>query len=131
AVLESHAAGVSLADQLGGTLRDHDVGAELLGLGVRASGQLLARNPGRKSKIVLDSRARSCLPSGRTGLEDQRVESLRGRVDGSCQTSRAGADDDDIALVSLVDPPIEAETVGNLLIAGVLQHGLATADHDR
>jgi hypothetical protein len=50
---------------------------------------------------------------------------------GGRKTRWSAADDDDIAPVDVIDPLIEAETVGDLLIAGILQHRLAAADHDR
>jgi hypothetical protein len=33
--------------------------------------------------------------------------------------------------VNLVDPHVEAQTIGNRLIAGILQHAFAPADQDR
>src|SRR5262249_23262078 len=91
----------------------------------------LAGNPRRESKVVLDSRARACLPSGRTGLDDQRVDALGCRVDSGRKTRWSGADDDDIAHVSFVDSLVEVQIVGNLVITGIPQHRLAAADQDR
>ena len=71
------------------------------------------------------------MPSRRTRLDNQHIESLGSRVNGGRKTSWSGADDDDIAPVGVIDPYIEAETIGNLLIAGILQYGFAAADHDR
>src|SRR5215471_1205043 len=100
-------------------------------LGVGASGQLSTRNPGWKSKVVLDSRARARLSSRRTRLDNQHIESLGGRVNAGRKARWSGADDDEIAPMGVIDPHIEAETVGDFLIAGILQHRLAAADHDR
>src|SRR5262249_51357467 len=130
AVLEPYGVGVSFADQLDGTLRDHDLCAELLRLGIRAFGQLLTRNPCRKAQVVFDARARSRLSPWRTGFQHQRIESLGCRVDRSRKTSRPGADDDDIALVG-VDPAVEPEAVGDLLVERVLQDPLTAVDQDR
>src|SRR6267142_1382070 len=131
AVVESHAVGVVFADQLCGAFRDHDLGAKLLCLGVGASGQLSTGNARWKSKVVLDSRARARLSSRRVRLDNQHIESLGSRVNGGRKTSWPAADDDDIAPVGVIDPFIEAETVGDLLIAGILQRHRAAADHDR
>src|SRR5262249_34101475 len=107
AVVESHAVGVVFAGQLRGAFCDHDLSAKLLGVG--ASGQLSTRNPGWKSKVVLDSRARARLPSRRVRLDNQRIESLGSRVDGGRKTRWSGTDDDDIAKVGVIDHLIEAE----------------------
>src|SRR5262249_47037339 len=108
-----------------------DFGAKLLCLGVGACGKLSARNPGRKSEVVLDSRTQARLSSRRAGLDHQHIESLGSGIDGRRKTSRSGADDDDIAPVGVIDPLIKAETLGDFLIAGILEHRLAAADHNR
>ena len=115
--------------EIGYGLRDHDSGPKFLGLGVGESGQLPARDPGRKPEIVLDLRARTRLASWGTRLDDQRIESLGRGVDGRGKARRPGADDDDIAHVPLVDAIVEAETIGELAVARALQDHLARTDH--
>jgi hypothetical protein len=68
------------------------------------------------------------LSSRRARLDNQHIESLGSRVIGGRKTRWSAADDDDIAPVDVIDPLIEAETVGDLLIAGILQHRLAAAE---
>src|SRR5262252_205262 len=130
-VLESHAIGASFAREIDGTFGNRHLGTKLLRLGIGAFGQLLTRNARGKSEVILDSRARSRLSARRIGFEYQRIESLGGRVDGSRKASRSGADDDDIAAVGVVDPAVEPETVGDLLVGRVLQDLLAAADQNR
>src|SRR5262249_33705093 len=108
AVLEPQGVDVSFAGQLGGALRDHDFGAKLLRLGIRTFGQLLTRNPCRKAQVVFDARARSRLSARRTGLDHQRIECLRRRVDCARKTSRPRAADDDITLSRMGDPALPA-----------------------
>ena len=70
------------------------------------------------------------MASRRTGLDDERIQSFGGCIDRGRKTGRSSPDDDDIAQVILVDALVEAETVGNLLIARPFQHGHAAADQD-
>jgi hypothetical protein len=115
--------GQSLARQLRGAFRDHDVSTKLPGLGIGTFGQVPARNPHWKSKVVFDIRARARLASGRTALEDERIESFGSRVDRGRKASRSAANDDEVAQVIPVDAHVEAETVGDLLIAWPPEHG--------
>ena len=91
-----------------GAFRDHDLRAELLRLRVRAAGELLARNAGRETEIVLDPRARAGLAARRVRLQDQHVQPFRRAVDRRREPRRPGADDDDVADVRLVDRVVEA-----------------------
>ena len=108
---------------------DH-VRAELLRLRIRARGELLSGDPGRKAQIVFDLRARTGLSTRRVRLQDQHVEPFRCPVDGRRKARRSGADDDQISNVCGVDRFVEAKAPRNLLIAGVPQCGGATADQD-
>ena len=108
--------------------RDGDLCAELLGLDVGAIGELATRDAGRKAQVVLDPRARAGLSAGRPPLEHQHVESFRGSIDRGGKARRAGAHDDEIADVDAIDRVVEPEAVGDLLIRGIFQDQLATAD---
>ena len=111
--------------------RDHDLRAKLLGLRVGAARQLLPGNAGRKPEIVLDPRARPSLAARRVRFEHQDVEAFRRAVDGGRQTRRPGADDHQVAHVRLIDGVVEAQAVGDLLVARIAQHGVAAADQHR
>ena len=76
---------------------DGHLGAELLGLRQRASGQRLPGDAGGKAEVVLDARARARLPAGRGALEHQHVQPLGRGVDRGRQPRRPGADDHDVA----------------------------------
>jgi hypothetical protein len=91
-------------------------------LSIGASSQRLAGDPYRKSEVVLDSRARARLAPRRTGFDHERIESLGSRINRGRKARRSSADDDDIAQLVLIDPPVEAETLSNLLIGGVPQN---------
>src|SRR5262249_57794325 len=62
---------LAIAGERGRVARDQNLGAELLGLRERASGELLAGDAGRKPEAVLDSRARPRLPSRGIGLDHE------------------------------------------------------------
>jgi mRNA-degrading endonuclease toxin of MazEF toxin-antitoxin module len=70
-------------------------------LAVGAVGQIDATDPIGKAGIVLDPRARARLAAGSMDLDDQRSQSLRGRVDRRPQTRRPGTQDDQVVVVVL------------------------------
>ena len=87
--------------------------------------------PVGKPEIVFDLGARSRLPAGRVGFHSEHVKSFRRAVDRGGQPGRSGADDHDVSHVGLIDSVIEAEALGDLLVARVLEHVLAVADQHR
>ena len=82
--------------QRGGRAGTCEVGAEFLRLHHSSLGEVAARDPGREAKVVLDTRAASCLAPDGDHLEDQGAQSLRGAIDRCRQTGWPCTDDDEV-----------------------------------
>src|ERR1700722_4613252 len=96
-VVEHDTAGVRVeADDLA---RDENFCAQAFGLSKRTAGELRARDPARKTQIVLDSRRRLRLASRRLPLDDDRAQALRGPIHGGREARRPPANDDRIVFL--------------------------------
>ena len=82
-------------DALNGNRRG-EVCAELQGLKVGSIGELRTADPRWKSDEVLNSGAAASLSSRSNSINDQSLQSFRGRIDCSGQPRRARAHDDQI-----------------------------------
>lgn len=82
-------------------------------------GSMTTASATSSSEVVLDPRARARLPARETGFDDQRIEPFGCGVQRGRKPRRSGADDDDIPQAAPVDPVVEAETLGDLLIGGL------------
>src|SRR4029077_2608885 len=98
---------------------DHELSPELLRLGVRGQGKIVARDARRKAQIVFDLRARACLAAGGARLHHEDVETLRCSVNGGGEPGRTRAHDHEIACLRYIDRLVEAETIRDLLIARI------------
>ena len=107
-------------------LRAHqDGGGELLGLKRGAGGELLARQAGRESEVVLDSRRRACLPADGDRFDDDGGQALASRVHGRGKPRGTGADDDEVARVLYMSGRrLDAEHRRHLGQRWILEHGL-------
>ena len=74
--------------------------AELARLGDGPAGELGAADAGREAEVVLDPARGAGLAAQRRALDDQRVEALGGSVDRGGQARRAGADDEQVDLLT-------------------------------
>ena len=83
-----------------GPVGGRGAGAELARLGDRAAGQLAAADPGREAEVVLDPPRGAGLAAEHGALDDQRVEALRGAVDGGAEAGRAAAEDQQVDLLA-------------------------------
>ena len=70
--------------------RDHDFDAEPRCLPEGAVAQLVARDAGRKTEVVLDPRRGASLSSWRLALDQQCAQALGGPVNGSRESTSAG-----------------------------------------
>ena len=75
---------------------DEDLRPEPERLRMDAGGEVRAADAVREARVVLDSRARACLPARRERLDHERPEPLGRSVEGRCQTRGAGAEDRDV-----------------------------------
>ncbi len=107
------------------------VGPELPSLGVRCRGELVPRDAGGEPEIVLDLRARARLPAGRRGFHHEYVEPLGSAVDRGREAGRPGAHDDEVPGFRDVHRRVEAQTVGDLLIARIAEDLVPPADEHR
>jgi hypothetical protein len=112
-------------------VRDQDLRAEFFCLIVGSCRELLPRDAGGESKVVLDSRARSRLAAGRARLDDEHVQSFRRAVHSCCQAGESAANDDDVAQLCLIDRIVEAEAVGDLVVCRIPENRGAAADENR
>ena len=102
--------------------------AEAARLGHGAPRQVGPAEADREAKVVLDPRALARLPTRRLPLEQQRLEALRGAVDGGGQASRPAADDDEV-VEGLLGAGAEADPLGDLDV-GRLRQGRAVGEDD-
>ncbi len=68
------------------------------------------------------------MPAGRVRFEHQDIEAFRGAIDCRREPRRSRADDDEVSHLCGIDRLVQGEAVGDLLIGGVAEHGLAAAD---
>ena len=96
AVVEVHMAprGIDARDRPG----HDDFGAEPPRLLQRPGRQLVPGHARWEAEVVLDPRRRTRLPAGRLPFDDDRVQSLRGPIDGGSKPRRAAADDHRVVL---------------------------------
>src|SRR5262249_49690903 len=99
----------------GNDARHRDPRAEALCLQQRVARQLGAGYAGRKSEVVLDTRARPGLAAGREAFEDHDVQSLGSAVDRRGEPSRAGAYNDQVMHLRRIQRDIESRAVRKLL----------------
>src|SRR4029079_2418452 len=81
AVAESKDAIGTLRSDADHFLRRQDLSAETARLRHRAARQVGPAEAGRKSQIVLDARAQTCLPAGRLAFDDDRLQTFGSAVD--------------------------------------------------
>ena len=133
-----HATAVGQLDRIGLAFRLEAAGvdrvghprAELLGLGDGPLGQLLARDPGRESQVVLDLGAGPRLAAGRAAIDGHHAQPFRGRVHRRRQSRRSRAHDHDVAHLVFLDA-VEAEVAGEAFDGRVSRHPALAADDDR
>ena len=121
----------SIAGELRGASGHEHLGAELLRLREGASGELLAGDAGRKAEIVLDPRAGSCLPARRIRLDHQHIEALGRAVHRGCEPAGPAPTITTSRRCVRFDALIETQTLGDLLVAGVTEDRIATANQHR
>src|SRR3954468_7721523 len=114
-VREFDAVRSAIASQLKRFTRHSHICPELLRLNQRTSCERLPRNACRKSKIVLDLGAGSCLPTWCIRFQHEDVEAFRGAVHSCSQTCGSRTDDDEIANLRFVDERIHAEASDQLV----------------
>ena len=74
----------------------HDRRAESLGLSAHLLDQRGPHDAVAEARIIFDERRQGQLPAGFESFDEERAQIPTGRVKGSCQTGRTGADDDDV-----------------------------------
>ena len=87
---------VVLHAHAGDGLRPEQLGAEALGLGQGAAGELRAAEAVGKAQVVFDGRALAGLAAGRAALDHQRAQPFGRAINGRAQAGGAGAHDDEI-----------------------------------
>ena len=92
-------------------------GAELARLGDRAAGQFGAADPGREAEVVLDPPRGPGLAAEHGALDHQRVEALRGAVDGGAEPGRPAADDQQVDLLARRQLEADPERPRELAVA--------------
>ena len=115
--------------------RDRAVGrrrprVELARLGDGAAGELGAADAGGEAEVVLDPARRARLPAERGALDDERVESLGGAVDGGAEAGGAAADDEQVDLLSRRELAADPERARDLARRGRAQLGAAGQAHE-
>ena len=117
--------------QRAGAVRGRRAGAELARLGDRPAGQLGAADPGREAEVVLDPPRGARLAAEHGALDEQRVEALRGAVDGGAEPGRAAADDEQVDLLPLRQLEPDAQRPRELAVARPAQLVAAGQPHQR
>ena len=107
-----------------------DTRAEALRLRQRVAGQLCAGDAGRETKIVLDPRARACLPTGRKALEDDDVQSFGGSIHRGSEPRGTCTDDGQIVHLCRIESDVEPRTVRELFDRRASQKAPFAADDD-
>ena len=92
---------------------DHELCAEPDGLVERGLGQVVTGDAVGKPGIVFDACTGTGLAAGRVVLDDDGVETLGRRIDGSGEAGRSGADDNDVVEL-FVGASVETDAVGQL-----------------
>src|SRR5258706_3157769 len=105
-------------------------GSEFLRLRVSTAHQRAARDPGRKTEIILDPRRGAGLASERVAIQYQNRKSLGRGIDGRRQTGRSRADNRDVIKLGGVERLDEADTPGKSDLARVAKHLPVRAQHD-
>ena len=130
AIGHAHADGSFAGSQLADLVSKQEIGAEALGLGGRAAGQILAGEAGREAEVVLDAGAHAGLTAGGMALDDGSAQPFRCAVDGRGQAGWSTADDDQV-----VDRDIERAAQAGLLGDGlerrVLEDRAVAEEQDR
>ena len=117
AVLEPDEVAVVAGLERLGAVGRRRAGAELARLGDRAAGQLGAADPGREAEVVLDPARGAGLAAEHGALDEQRVEALRGAVDGGAEAGRAAADDQQVDLLALAQLEADPQRPRELAVA--------------
>ncbi len=105
------------------------LGAEPPRLVGRAAREVRAAEAGGKAEVVLDPARLAGLTAGRLALDHDRLQALRGAVDGRGETGGAAADDDEVVVV-LRRRAGDAEALGELEHGWALEHGAVLEQHD-
>ena len=113
-----------------GAVGRRGAGVELPRLGDRPAGELAAADAGGEAEVVLDPARRSGLAAERGALDDQRVESLGGAVDGGGEAGGAAADDHEVVVVDGRRGG-DAEALGELEHGRALEHRAVLQQRDR
>ena len=119
-----------VALQLYHAVRHHHLRAKFLRLMHRTRRQLLSGDAGGETEVVLDFGTGPGLPSGRFGLNHQRIQALRCRIDRRCQAGGPRADNNQVAQLSVVHAGVESQALRELPGRGIAQHGMRVADDD-
>src|SRR5829696_5523718 len=106
-------------------------GAELVGLDQDAAGELEAREPSGKARVVLYARRGTCLPPKGHRLEGEGREALRSSVDCRAEARRTGTHHDEVVGSFQGGIYFEARGAGELKVRRVLQHILSLPDGHR
>ncbi len=111
--------------QLPSPVRGRGAGVELARLGDGAAGQLAAGDPGREAEVVLDPPRGPRLAAQPGALDDQRLQALRGSVDGGAEARRPAADHQQVDLLAGLQ--LQADPQGPRELAVARRPQLATA----
>jgi hypothetical protein len=106
-------------------------GAELASLADCGARELGTADPGGEAEIVLDPARRSRLTAQRGALDDQRVEPLRGTVDGGGEAAGAATDDEQVDFLATLELTADPERAQHLASRRVLQLDAAGEPHKR
>lgn len=117
-VVETHCAGRAVDFQTGDVASGDDFGAELGCLAPRPIGQLCAGDSVGEAEVVLDPRTLAGLTACRPPFDENRPKPLRSAVQGSSQTRRAAADDNEIVKV-FGESGTQPEFVGKFGVGGL------------
>jgi len=131
AVLEVHDVRPAGARQARGAVGDDDLGAELLGLVVRALGQSLTRHAFRKAEVILDLRTGAGLATRNIGFEHEHVETFGRGVHRRRQPAWTGTDDHQIAHQRVIERFIETKFRRDLAVRRIAHDRIARTDDHR
>src|SRR5262249_26452119 len=95
------------------------------------AGKFFSRNAGGKTQIVFNLGTCAGLAAGRVRFDDEHVKSLRRSIYCCGQTGRSRADYYHVAHMRAIDALVEAETVDDLMIAGITQYHAASTNQNR
>src|SRR5206468_4354617 len=112
-------------------IRRRGARVELARLGDCAARELGAADPGGKAEVVLDPAGRPGLAAERGALDDEGVEPFGGAVNGSRETCRTGADNQQVDPLARGELEPDPESAEHLAGARTVQLSSAGQAHER